>query len=103
MELDEVDVGVLTHQTQNGFAVNVESKQRLAEAFQHPHWATFAPGSTVPSVLFLVYLPTPSVSHSAVYVYEITPQEVPRPNSLPLRVLAPQPPKCTLAPSSLQG
>lgn len=102
MALDEVDVGVLTHRSQNGVTVNVESKQ-LANALEHPHWVTFAPGSTVASVLFLVYLSSPSVSHSAVYVYKITPQEVPLPNSLPLRVLAPQPPKCTQAPSSPQG
>lgn len=71
MEQDEVDVGVLTHQSQNGAVVNVESKQRLANALlQHPHCATFAPSSKMASVLFffLVCLPSTSVSHSAVFV-----------------------------------
>lgn len=69
MELDEVDVGVLTHPSQNAVVVNVESKQGLAEALlRHPHCATFAPRSTVASGLFfLVYLLSPSVSHSAVF------------------------------------
>lgn len=56
MEQDEVDVGVLTHQSQNGAVVNVESKQRLANALlQHPHCATFAPSSKMASVLFFFF------------------------------------------------